>query len=446
MSTHTIDSPDVDLESLPIERLEADITSLSANIAAATAELVLRIGEFDRRRGFASWGCLSTAHWLSWQCGTGMIAAREKVRVGRALASLPLVRKAFRSGALSYSKVRAITRVATDADEAHYVDLARAGTASHVERLVRAMRRVARVEEADAAERQHCGRSVTAHWADDGNFELRVRLTPEAGAAALRALQLAEREIAPDERVTAVQRRADALVAVFDSFLAHGPADRSGSDRTSVVVHVADDVLNGDGDDRCHVDCGPALGVETVRRLCCDATFVHAVEDGHGELLRLGTPTKLIPPGLRRAVLLAHDRRCTFPSCEHRAWIDLHHVRPRVQGGATDLANLAPLCRRHHRAVHEGGFRMLPGGPARWRFFHPHGWELQPLPPAAISPLAELVHPTEKLLAGWSGERFDLHTTVEVLCGMRRSHDSAESRALGDGRDEAALLGAEPGG
>ena len=93
---------------------------------------------------------------------------------------------------------------------------------------------------------------------------------------------------------------------------------------------------------------------------------------------------------------------------------------------------------------------MLPGGPAsgpaRWRFFHPNGWELQPLPPPLMSPLSELVHPTEKLLARWAGERFDLHTTVEVLCGIRRGHDSAESCALGDGRDEISLLGTEPGG
>lgn len=457
MSAQTLATPDVDLGSLPIERLEADITSLSAHIAAAIAELLLRIGEFDRRRGFASWGCFSTAHWLSWQCGTGMIAAREKVRVARALASLPLVRESFRSGALSYSKVRAITRVATAEDEAYYVDLARAGTASHVERLVRAVRRVARLEEAAVAVRQHESRAVVARWDDDGCLELRVRLTPEAGATALRALQLAERAIEPDPDVSAVQRRAEAFAAVFDSYLANGPMDRSGSDRTTVVVHVDDTVINDDrgADARCHVEGGPPLSVETVRRLCCDATFVHVVEVGRGELLRLGTPTKLIPPGLRRAVLLAHDGRCTFPGCDHRAWIDLHHVRRRTDGGATDFENLAPLCRRHHRAVHEGGYRMLAGGATRWRFFHPNGWELQPAPmPARVTPLTQLVQPTETLLAGWSGERFDLHTTVEVLTAMRHrrsaeavcasTNDSAESRAASDRRDQVPLVGPEP--
>jgi hypothetical protein len=110
------------VDSLPLERLEANITEWSGHIAAATAQLLEWIAAYDRREGWKSWGCKSAAHWLSWKCGDTLHTAREKVRVARALSDLPLIAIAFAHGQLSYSKVRAITRVAEPADDGEWRD------------------------------------------------------------------------------------------------------------------------------------------------------------------------------------------------------------------------------------------------------------------------------------------------------------------------------------
>ena len=100
-------------EEMPLERLEAEITELAGHLAAGECRWLLLVGEFDRRAGYEQWGCRSAAAWLSWHCGLDMRAAREKVRVARALEELPAITQEFALGKLSYSKVRAPTRVAT---------------------------------------------------------------------------------------------------------------------------------------------------------------------------------------------------------------------------------------------------------------------------------------------------------------------------------------------
>src|SRR5262245_3641299 len=99
------------------------------------------LAEFARREGYTGFGIASCAHWLSWKCGIGLVAAREKVRVGRALEGLPQISEAMRLGKLSYCKARAITRVATPANESLLLSIAENGTVSHVEKTVRLYQR-----------------------------------------------------------------------------------------------------------------------------------------------------------------------------------------------------------------------------------------------------------------------------------------------------------------
>ncbi|MCY3816326.1 MAG: DUF222 domain-containing protein, partial [Gammaproteobacteria bacterium] len=131
-------------EEQTLNALEAQITELWGNINAATAHFLALLAEFDRREGWAQHGVANCAHWLSWQCGIGAVAAREKVRTARALESLPKIQAAFVEGRLSYSKVRALTRVATGETEEELLHIALNGTAAHVERTVRGFRRVVR--------------------------------------------------------------------------------------------------------------------------------------------------------------------------------------------------------------------------------------------------------------------------------------------------------------
>ncbi len=170
-----------------MDLLGDEIAELSAHLEAATARLLDRIREFDARGGWNT-GFRSCAHWLSWRVGLDPGAAREKVRVARALGTLPLMAAALARGELSYAKVRALTRVATPETEERLVNVGRAGTAMHVEAIVRGWRRVDRRAEAREAARQHASRAVHVYRDEDGTVVLRGRLAPEAGELLLRAL------------------------------------------------------------------------------------------------------------------------------------------------------------------------------------------------------------------------------------------------------------------
>ncbi|MGB5514856.1 MAG: DUF222 domain-containing protein, partial [Thermoanaerobaculia bacterium] len=213
-----------------VDQLGERIAELSAQIQAATYHLLVMIREFDERGGWNT-GFRSCAHWLNWRTGLDLGAAREKVRVAKALGELPKLSEAMRCGELSYSKVRALTRVATPENEAELLEFARAGTAAHVETLVRAWRRVDRQDELEHENLRHASRYLQAYTDEDGMVVLRARLDPEAGAAVLKALEEAEQVLYDKERETkdergdgvpGGQRRADALGLVAESALASG--------------------------------------------------------------------------------------------------------------------------------------------------------------------------------------------------------------------------------
>ena len=166
------------------------IAELASRIQAATYELLVMIREFDEHGGWGQ-GFTSCAHWLNWRTGLALGAAREKVRVARALGELPLLSAAMGRGALSYSIVRALTRVATPETEERLLDFARCATAAHVERLVRAWRRVDRIAEAEDDRRRHASRHLDTWVDEDGMVVLRGRLSPEVGAVVQRALEAA---------------------------------------------------------------------------------------------------------------------------------------------------------------------------------------------------------------------------------------------------------------
>src|SRR5687767_3995419 len=151
--TATRDNP------MPIDALGERIAELAARIHAATYELLVMLLEYDQGRGWNN-GFLSCAHWLNWRTGIDLGAAREKVRVARALPGLPRIAAALACGSISYAKVRAVTRVATPETEQRLLDVALAGTASHVEQIVRAWRQTDPVIAAQEANAQHLSRHL----------------------------------------------------------------------------------------------------------------------------------------------------------------------------------------------------------------------------------------------------------------------------------------------
>ena len=233
-----------------IDRLGDEIAELSAHIQAATYRLLVLIRKFDTRNGWNT-GFRSCAHWLNWRTGLDIGAAREKVRVARVLDDLPEISEAMRQGQLSYSKVRALTRVATSETEAELLEFALSGTAAHVEKLVRAWRRVDRIEAMGEGNRQLEQRYLHAYPDEDGMLVVRARLTPEVGAVFLKALEAAievlfkqaqEEQQSDWAEMPAEQRRADALELLAESALEGGLDSGTAGDRYQVVVHVQDDV------------------------------------------------------------------------------------------------------------------------------------------------------------------------------------------------------------
>lgn len=174
----------------PAPELADRIAALAAHLHAVTYELLVLLREFDDQ-GEWHGGYASCAHWLHWRTGIALGAAREKVRVAHALAALPRISATMARGAISYAKVRAITRVATPETEAGMLDFAQAGTAAHVERFVRAWRRVDRSAAAAQAEARHLHRELSTWMDDDGMIVIRGRLTPDVGAVVQRALEAA---------------------------------------------------------------------------------------------------------------------------------------------------------------------------------------------------------------------------------------------------------------
>jgi hypothetical protein len=374
-----------------VEELGERIAELAAQISAATYELLVMLRDFDERGGWNS-GFRSCAHWLVWRVGLDLGAAREKMRVARALVALPLLSEAMRRGEISYSKVRALTRIATPANEQDLLSFARAGTAAHVERLVRGMRRVDRIAEGDDERRSHASRYLRAYTDEDGMVVVTGRLAPEAGAALLRALDAGVEQLygprpgqpsgggheptVPTDDVSPEQRRADALGLVAESAL--DPGNRG--DRYQVVVHVDAEVLpaGGEGGSSWLAD-GSRISAETCRRLACDSALVVMRHAADGRVLDVGRRTRAISPGLRRA-LEHRDGGCRFPGCG-RKLCDAHHVEPWADGDETSLANILLLCRPHHRALHEEGFTMELGPSGEARFYRPDG-RLLPQAPA----------------------------------------------------------------
>lgn len=436
--------------------IESELLELSGQLNAAQYRWLVLLQKFDACSGWAGAGIHSLAHWLNWKCGIDLGAARERVRVARALPGLPRIAAALESGQLSYSKVRALTRVACAATEDYLLQIALQGTASHVERLVRSFRRACEAEELAREQRQQAARSVAWKIDEDGCYVVTARLPAESGALFLRALDAAveampaphvsaETYYAASTRATTSStgeaaptwraRRAEALAAMAETFLQHGFDPLAGGERQQLVVHVDVETLAHSAAGRCECEDGPALAAETVRRLGCDASLVTLLERD-GVPLDVGRRTRAIPPAIRRA-LQARDRGCRFPGCTHERFVDGHHVQHWANGGETKLDNLLLLCRFHHRLVHEGGFDVQRLDDGAYRFLDPDGRAI-PSAPTSMTDGAPPVDgrtaadrlrdahaasglsiDADTVVPGWCGERMDYGLGVQVLLEQR---------------------------
>jgi hypothetical protein len=368
-----------------------------------------------------------------------MGAAREKVRVAIALDDLPKMNSAFEKGQLSFSKVRAMTRVATAENESNLLNIARYGTAQHMDKLVWAFRRVSRCEDFTGAAAQkvmgeqdesivvnqseidkkrdqglYDSRSVTCYQDEEGMWTIKAKLPAEQGGLLVKLLEelgnriatpeikdgqdvekkdeknseikdeknsagtfsdykkdaVDKKELLEEERLTFTQRRADALVAISENFLATaGDANNGGAfptlkghERCMLVLHVQHS-LQGQGQgssgpgSQDNLD-GRWLLPDAARRLACDAGLVMVEQDSVGNVLNIGRRSRTISDGMSRALAIRDGSCCQFPGCCASRYVEGHHIIHWADGGETKLANLVTLCSYHHRELHKGNYYL----------------------------------------------------------------------------------------
>src|SRR5438477_4940432 len=352
-----------------LERLGDEIAELSAHLDAATAHLLDLIRDFDARGGWGN-GFRSCAAWLTWRVGLDPGAARERVRVARALGMLPRLAQALARGELSDAKGRARTRVATPETEERLLGVGRAGTAEHVERIVRAWRRVDGNAEAAETVGLHKSRALHVYQDEDGMVVVRGRLGREVGAVLIQALVAARETLyrktknvsaetfpadVSVEPPTMAQQQADALGLIAETALHHAMDPGSPGERYQVVVHVDAGVLEDpDAAGQSALEHGAHVSAETARRLACDASRVVMRHDPDGRVVEVGALTRTIPAALRR-VLHYRDRACRFPACGPPLGQG-HHIQHRADGGPATLAKPAPLCRPPHPSGPAAGY------------------------------------------------------------------------------------------
>lgn len=375
---------------LPIELLEREMVTLNTRMVADEYGLLALIREFDERGGWLKWGSTNCAEWLHWRLDLSLSAAREKVRVAHALKSLPEISNAFRRGALSYSKVRALTRVANRANELDLLAFAMTVSAALVEQHCQQLRNV-RPDATEVARRAHQNRYLSASRnRSRSTMTITMEVPLEEGEMVLNTLDrvLSEQPDAADASHSYRVRQADALLDLCRDRLAGrvstGDEDalrggiaesgdaiarpRSGADLYQVMVHVDRSAL----DDDPKPDARSDLPAETVRRLTCDGALVPIQSDGNGIPTHIGRKQRTVSTSLKRA-LLARDRQCRFPGCAHTRFVDAHHVQHWAHGGETTLDNLMLLCDHHHRLVHEGGFSIFVDHEGNRCFRRPDG-------------------------------------------------------------------------
>ena len=306
----------------PIDELESEIVILHAHLCAEEYQFLVKLREFDLRQGWRAYHLNHCAEWLNMKCGISLSTGREKLRVAKALFFLPQISGAYQNGELSYSKVRAMTRVASDTTEQELLGYARKATASQVDQHCAGLRNVQQKFSTPSANRAHDQRKFRLTPTLNGSFLLNGELPEESARLVLKALEQcmarALREEDPSaedleelenpsaegvpvwdsedpaaQRAAAVKRdqqNADALVDLSRKYLAGGTGRKtSTADHYQVLVHVDEAALRG----QPNTDSKSDLPIETVRRLCCDGSVIAVTESKASSAVKVRVSAKV---------------------------------------------------------------------------------------------------------------------------------------------------------
>ena len=264
--------------------------------------------------------------------------AIERLRVARALEDLPAMTQALAGGALPYSAVRELTRIATPATEAEWCDASRTKTVGQIQTAV--------------ANRKHGDRPSDPETPNLENRVIRLEVTPETYAR-FRAAEAALAE-AHGGRL-----EEDRFVAALCGLALDAPAGGAHADAGRSRHEIATTVC-----ERCNQGWQTAAGMKVaisaaaVDRVQCDATHIGSLDAEEP-----ARAVQSIPPATRRLVWRRDGGKCTVPGCRSTVYVDIHHIVPKSRGGAHATSNLTCLCDAHHVALHEGRLPMSGTAP-----------------------------------------------------------------------------------
>jgi hypothetical protein len=365
-----------------LEAARRAVDAASAHVAAALDGR----GVTDVRFGHRA------AQWLASELGLSRSEATRRVRVGRKLRVLDQVDDALVRGAISFEHARVIADAANPRIEqvvagAQAELLALAG-AMRFERWVTQVRGLMDLADQDGA---HDPRPDRNHLrltdGLDGVLGIEGALVGDLGVALRHAVEAeADRlfdRYRKDQETTGHTGDTDApgrpriLAEALVDLVRRGVAASGGSlpaAEVTVIIPVDHPALGGTGDPRpVHDARGGTLPDAAVDLLCCDPVMRALVIDSLGVPLDMGTAVRFGTKDQRRAAAV-RDGGCVFPGCDAPpAWTDLHHVIHVADGGATDIGNLASLCRRHHGVVHRRGWSMYTAADQWFGFTTPSG-------------------------------------------------------------------------
>ena len=423
-STEVFD--DADPSGLELDQIADRLVGHASQIASLTGRFLLLLSEFDRRKGWTGEGIMSCAHWLTLRTGLSMRTAQEYVRVARTLDGVPRIRDAFVEGRLSYSKVRALTRVVTPDREDELLSVALSADAAQLERVVRAIRSIdQREREATEGEVES---TASWEWNSDGTLSVRMRLSALDGASFLAATVRAEYERTRTSSDDAGPSVADLVAAQIDSaespdreaeieeaglepadqrLWRHTPANIAPAvvlmaetmqaaidvptftPGAEVVVHSQSSEADTYGADP-YVEGGPALSAAEESEASCGGTKTEVRHGNRGTVTSWGRRTRTPSTRTLRAIL-ARDGGCRYPGCGRTRHLHAHHVRFWSRGGATTPDNLVLLCSSHHRALHRGEFSITAHALQQFTFHRQEDGQLiEQAPPILRQPVGGL--------------------------------------------------------
>jgi hypothetical protein len=314
-------------------------------------ELIRRMDACD---GHLDYACPTLPHYLELVCGVSRIAARQRVRVARALGSLPLIDREFAAGRLSYAKVRSLVRIATPENEREWVAKALKLPSEDLERVV------ARAKPGEAPSRRLLMAALNGGA---------TRMLVDLPAEEMEIISLAIDEVR--RQAGAKLSSAEALTYLCADWLGGVAGNVKTAERFEVIVHVGED-----GKSWVDAEGGPApLKPEVIERLLCDCTIRLQRESKDGTVV-VSRAQRTVSEVTRRAVAARDGRRCRVPGCRRRGWLDVHHLEWISHGGRHLVSNLILLCRWHHVQHHDGKLLIAVNAKGEITFKAKAGWVL----------------------------------------------------------------------